>query len=91
VQLGIAVSELPPAARRALGVDYGLVVEELQAGVAQAGLQRGDVIVAVNGQRFGSLQEFQRQLAQAPAGGSVALLVRRGEASLFVPVPVGKG
>jgi serine protease Do len=49
------------------------------------------VIVAVNGQRFGSLQEFQRQLAQAPAGGSVALLVRRGDASLFVPVPVGKG
>jgi serine protease Do len=91
VLLGIAVSELPPAARRALGVDYGLVVEELQAGVAQAGLQRGDVIVAINGQRFGSLQEFQRQLAQAPAGGSVALLVRRGEASRFVPVPVGKG
>jgi serine protease Do len=91
VQLGIAVSELPPAARRALGVPYGLVVEELQAGVARAGLQRGDVIVAINGQRFASLEEFQRRLAQAPAGGSVALLVRRGEASLFVPVPVGKG
>ncbi|MDZ5457280.1 Do family serine endopeptidase [Azohydromonas lata] len=89
-QLGIAVSELPAAARRALGVPYGLVVEELQAGVARAGLQQGDVIVAVNGQRFASLEEFQR-LAQAPAGGSVALLVRRGEASLFVPVPVGKG
>jgi serine protease Do len=91
VQLGIAVSELPAAARRALGVPYGLVVEELQAGVARAGLQRGDVIVAINGQRFGSLEEFQRRLAQAPAGSSVALLVRRGEASLFVPVPVGKG
>ena len=38
-----------------------------------------------------SLEDFQRRLAQAPAGGSVALLVRRGEASLFVPVPVGKG
>ncbi|WP_298234434.1 DegQ family serine endoprotease [uncultured Azohydromonas sp.] len=91
VQLGIAVSELPPAARRALGVEYGLVVEDLQPGVARAGMQQGDVIVAVNGQRFGSLEEFQRHLAQAPAGGSVALLVRRGEASLFVPVPVGKG
>ncbi|WP_157267594.1 DegQ family serine endoprotease [Azohydromonas aeria] len=90
VQLGMAVSELPAAGRRALGVNYGLVVEELQPGTARAGLQRGDVIVAVNGQGFGSLEEFQRRVAQAPAGGSVALLVRRGEASLFVPVPVGQ-
>ncbi|NML14937.1 DegQ family serine endoprotease [Azohydromonas caseinilytica] len=91
VQLGIAVSELPPSARRALGVEYGLVVEGLQEGAARSGLRPGDVIVAVNGQRFASLEEFQKRVTQAPTGGSVALLVRRGEGSLFVAVPAGKG
>jgi len=42
----------------------------------------------VNRSRFSSLAEFRR-LIDAHKGDSAALLVRRGDASLFVPVPVG--
>ncbi|MET0209224.1 MAG: Do family serine endopeptidase [Burkholderiaceae bacterium] len=90
-QLGLLVRELPPAARRALGVDYGLVVEGVQAHNADVPLQPGDVIVGINHQRFKSLEDFNRHIEKANPGDTVALLVRRGEASLYVPVTVAKG
>jgi serine protease Do len=84
-RLGIRVSELPPSQRNALGVDFGLVVQ----GVEKPGvpLRPGDVIVAVNRSPFGSLEEFQKLIAQQK-GETVALLVRRGEGTLYVPVEV---
>jgi serine protease Do len=85
-RLGISVSELPPSERKALGVDFGLVVQGVQkSGVP---LRPGDVIIAVNRSRFGSLVEFQKLIAEHK-GETVALLVRRGEGSVYVPVEVG--
>jgi serine protease Do len=84
--LGLAVSELPPEGRKALGVDYGLVIEDVRGGAAAgSGLERGDVIVAVGQERFRSLEEFNKLLGQRK-GQRVPLLVRRGESALFVPV-----
>ena len=70
--LGLAVSELPPEGRKALGIDYGLVIEEVRGGAAAgSGLERGDVIVAVGQDRFRSLEEFNKLLAaQGPAGAA---------------------
>jgi len=84
--LGLAMSELPPEGRKALGVDYGLVVEDVRGGAAaRSGLERGDVIVAVGQDSFRSLEEFNRLLSQRK-GQRVPLLVRRGESALYVPV-----
>jgi len=84
--LGLAVSELPPEGQKALGVDYGLVIEDARSGAAAAsGLERGDVIVAVGQDRFRSLEEFNKLLSQRK-GQRVPLLVRRGESALYVPV-----
>ena len=59
------MSELPPEGRKALGVDYGLVVEDVSGGAAAgSGLERGDVIVAVGQERFRSLEEFNKLLAR---------------------------
>ena len=88
-RLGLTVSELPQPARRALGVDYGLVVEDVRAPNADAALEQGDVIVAVNNRRFDSVEAFNREVAKAEPGSTVAVLVRRGEASVFVPLTVG--
>jgi serine protease Do len=85
--LGLAVSELPPEGRKALGVDYGLVVEDVRNGPgATSGIQPGDVIVAVGQEQFRSVEEFNKLLAQRKNGERVALLVRRGESALYVPV-----
>src|SRR5262249_8799357 len=88
--LGLAVSELPPEGRKALGVDYGLVVEDVRGGAAAgSGLERGDVIVAIGQDRFRSLEEFNKMISQRK-GQRVPLLVRRGESALFVPVELAQ-
>jgi serine protease Do len=86
-RLGLVVSELPAAGRRALGVDYGLVVES--ADTARTSLRPGDVIVGVGRERIKSIEEFNRMLGEQKEGDTVALLVRRGEATVYVPVEIG--
>ncbi|MGE5639579.1 MAG: PDZ domain-containing protein, partial [Clostridia bacterium] len=89
-QLGLAVSELPPAARKQLGVDYGLVVEDVVGGpAAQAAIQPGDIILAVNQDHFHSIEEFNKLIGRHKKGERVALLVQRGDAALFVPMQLG--
>jgi serine protease Do len=85
-RLGVTVSELPPEQRKQLGVEYALVVEQVEK--PGLPLRAGDVIVAVNSQRFSSIAEFEKLIA-SQQGQTAALLVRRGEASVFVPVEVG--
>ena len=91
--LGLAVSELPPEGRKALGVDYGLVVQQVSpnGAAARSPLQPGDVIVAVGQDRFKSIEEFKKLVERHKKGDSVALLVRRGEGALYVPLEVGTG
>ena len=89
-RLGLAVSELPPEALKQLGIDYGLVVEDVTGGsAARSRLQPGDVILAVNQQHFRSVEEFNRLVAQRRKGEKLALLVRRGEGSVYVPIEAG--
>jgi serine protease Do len=75
-KLGLAVR---PAAE-------GLVVENASGAAARAGIRAGDVVTAVNGRPVKSVAELRA--AAEKSKGSVALLVRRGEASIFVPVEV---
>jgi serine protease Do len=86
-RLGLVVSELPPAQRRALGIEYGLVVESAEA--SRTPLRPGDVIVGVGRESFKSLEDFNRLIGEQKQGDTVALLVRRGEATVYVPVEVG--
>ena len=86
-KLGLAVRPLTEEERRQLHGAQGLLVERASGAAARAGIQAGDVVSAVNGKPVNSASELRE--AAARAHGSVALLIRRGEASLFVPVEVG--
>ena len=89
-RLGVAVRELMPAERKSLGLDYGLVVVDVAQRTGPGStILPGDVIVGVNQSRFASKQEFEKLLAGHRKGDMVALLVRRGEAALYVPVELG--
>lgn len=90
-RLGLSVSELPPEDRRKLGVEYGLVVENVANPGPGNPLQPGDVILAINNDRFKSLEEFRQRLAQIDAGDNVALLVQRGESTIYVPLQTRRG
>jgi serine protease Do len=89
-RLGMAVRELMPAERKTLGVDYGLVVVDVaQRSGPGSTILPGDVIVGVNQSRFANKQEFEKLIGTHRKGDMVALLVRRGEISLYVPVELG--
>ena len=64
--------------------EEGLVVEKASGLAARAGIRTGDVVVAVNGKRLKSVEELRS--ATAKAKGVVALLVKRGDQSIFVPI-----
>jgi serine protease Do len=89
-RLGMAMRELTPAERAALGVDYGLVVVNIadRSGPGSTILP-GDVILGVNQRPFASKQEFEQLIDAHKKGDMIALLVRRGEISLYVPVEIG--
>jgi serine protease Do len=54
---------------------------------ARAGVEAGDVILAVNGTPAKSVEQVRSVLAKADK--SVALLIQRGEDKIFVPVRIG--
>jgi serine protease Do len=52
----------------------GVVIVRLARGPAyEAGLESGDIIVAVNGQRISDGSQLVKLIADAPIGGSVTL------------------
>lgn len=86
-RLGLAVRPLSPEEQREADIKGGLVVERVAGPAARAGIAPGDVVLAVNGQRITEPAEL-RELA-AKAGKHIALLVQRGNTTLFVPLELG--
>jgi serine protease Do len=87
-KLGLHVRPLAPEEKRQLGNSGGLLVDDVEDGpAARAGVRPGDVILAVNGKQIRSLDELKAEVAQH--GKGIALLVKRGDAALFVPIRVG--
>jgi serine protease Do len=85
---GLALSELPPDQRRELNIDHGLLVEEVAGDAARAGIRVGDVILAVNNGKVATVEAFRKAIAAIPRGKSAAILVRRGEGSLYIPLKI---
>ena len=86
-KLGLALRALQPQERRAAGVNQGLLVEDAAGPAALAGVQAGDVLVAVNGTPIESVAQVRTIVAKATK--SVALLIQRDGSKIFVPVRLG--
>lgn len=61
-----------------------VVADAVQGGIAaEAGIKRGDVIVSINRKRIATTAEYTRVIQQAGRGGTMTILVRRGDASIY--------
>ena len=73
-----------------LGLSHptGVVVDEIYPGgpAARAGLQQGDVILAVNGKEVDDQGSLQFRLATLAAGGEATLTVQRAKQQMTLPV-----
>ncbi|CDY79911.1 HtrA protease/chaperone protein [Caballeronia glathei] len=86
-RLGVAVRPLTPEEKEDSSLSRGLIVQQASGAAASAGIQAGDVILAVNGQPVTSVQQLKSMVAHA--GDSLALLIQRDDAQIFVPVDLG--
>jgi serine protease Do len=86
---GLVVSALTREQKSVLKIDSGVLVEEVNGPAGRAGIENGDVIVAVNNQEVNSVEELDR-LVNDPARKSAALLVKRGEDAHYVSVRLDK-
>jgi serine protease Do len=87
-KLGLALRPLQPQEKREAGIDTGLLIEDAAGPSALAGVQAGDVLLAINGTPAQSLDQVREVVAKA-TNKSVALLIQRGEDKIFVPVRIG--
>ena len=86
-QLGLSLRPLDADERREVGVSEGLVIEQARGPAAAAGVQPGDVLLAINGAPAKNIDQVRT--AMAKAGKSVALLIERDGNKIFVPVRLG--
>ena len=86
-QLGLALRPLTRDERQQAQVDSGLVIEGASGAAARAGVNRGDVLLAINGQPVQSVEQVRELMKGKPK--NVALLVQRDGETIFVPLKLG--
>jgi serine protease Do len=88
---GLAVQDLTPEVAQQLGVEggRGVLVSQVEpdSPADEAGIRRRDVILEVNQRPVANVREFSKALSGSDKGA--LLLVRRGEAEIFVAVKPG--
>lgn len=87
-RIGLTLRELTPQQKKKLNGKNGLLVIESSGAAAQAGIRRGDVILGLNNNESQSVDLFNKQINAVAAGKTVAVLVQRGENTLYVPIKI---
>jgi serine protease Do len=86
-RLGMVVRPLTPDERQQARIEGGVLVNEASGVAAEAGIEAGDIILAVNNTPVKSVQQLRSLVDKA--GKHVALLIRHGDASEFVALDLG--
>lgn len=87
-KFGLRTQDITPEIARTLGTGNvnGALVSDVEADsvAAEAGLQRGDLIIEVNSKPVASSAEFRAYTKAAKSGVPLLLLVKRGESTIFL-------
>ncbi len=86
-KLGLSVRPLTEDERNQAAAEGGLLVEEVEGAAARAGVQPGDVILALNNQPVKTADQLRRLVDRSR--GTVALLIQREGNKIYVPVRLG--
>lgn len=86
--IGLTLRELTPQQKKKLNGKEALLVVDAQGAVAQAGVRRGDLLLGLNNTVVENIEQFNKQLATFAPGKTFALLILRGESTLYVPIKI---
>jgi serine protease Do len=91
--LGIGIEQMTPALAKQFGLKNaeGTLVTEVTEGspAAKSGLQRGDVILAINGEAISDFSQFRLHIAEATPNSTVHLKLIRNSKPMDVAVTLG--
>jgi serine protease Do len=89
-RLGLVLAVPTTDQKRALGIQHGLIVEDVRNGGSRSELRTGDIIlsVIVKGAQTDvkSLSQFNDLLQSADKNATITLLVRRGDSQTFITI-----
>ena len=83
-RMGLALRLLSPDEKRLSGAAAGLFIESVSEAATRAGVQTGDLLLAINGLPVVSVA--QALSAVALTDKSAAILIMRGDSKLYVPL-----
>jgi len=86
-RLGLALRPLQPQEMEVAGASNGLLVEAVTGAAARAGIEPGDVVLAINGTSVKDVEQVRSIVAKSDK--SVALLIQRAGDKIFVPIRLG--
>src|ERR1700761_5586403 len=84
--LGLAVSDIPADQLKTLKLRNGVQVDVVEGPAARVGLEKGDIILRIGDTDVTSAKQFDEINAHLDPQKMVALLVRRGDNTQFVPI-----
>jgi serine protease Do len=91
-RLGLTVMELNGelAARMRINETKGVVVTEVKEGsvAEETGIAAGDIIKEINGTVINTMEDYNKAVSAQKKGSVMRILLRRGEGSLFVAIPI---
>jgi len=91
--LGVYISTVNPELAKQFNYtgNGGVLVNDVSSGTpgAQAGLKRGDIVTAVNGQNVDTANQLQLKISQTAPGTKVNLTVWRDGKTQEIPVTLG--
>ncbi len=86
-RLGLALSDLSADQKRQVGIDNGVLVEDVKNG-SRGDLRPGDIILALTSKgvqtEIASVEQFNSLLAKIDKSTTLTLLIKRGDAQIFL-------
>ena len=92
--LGVSIEPMTPALAKQFGAPSsdGAVVTQVEPGTpaAKAGLQSGDVLLAMNGENFTDYNELRLRIAEAAPNTTIHLKISRSGTQMDIPITLAE-
>jgi len=90
-RLGVKVADLTSEQRKELGLEGGVLVDDIGEGAAaDSGIRQGDILVRINGTLIKDVGQFEKMIKKLPTGKSVPVLIQRRGGPIFLALKVQK-
>ncbi len=82
--VGLSVSEISAEQKKELKLKGGVKVDAVTDAAARAGINEGDIIVAIGNTEIGSVKDFDAVIAKVDKTKPIPVLLRRGELATYL-------